>query len=83
MIKIKRSGGFIELEIGEFVACLTHEQANKLGNYLISISNPHILEITLEPDQFRDVSEDGEVGEPTKQTLVMPSMLREANIKPE
>ena len=83
LIKLKRASGHIELELGEVTAYLTYDQANTLGSYLIKISSQQVMEITLEPDQYKDVSEDGKVDEQYKSTLELSTMSRTEDIKSE
>lgn len=83
MIKLKRSAGHVEMDIGEATLYLTYDQAKVLGNHLIMMGNPQVLEITLEPDQYRDVSEDGTVKEPSKRSFTMSTMSRPEQPKSE
>lgn len=83
MIKLKRSSGHIEMDIGDATLYLTPKQAVMLGTQLIMASNPNILEMTLEPEQYRDVSKDGTVSEPLKRPFNVPPMQCDQNPKPE
>lgn len=76
MIKLKRVSGHIDLEIGDMVAHLTYDDANKLGNHLIQISRPFAMEIKLEPTEYRDVSKDGTVEERTKHSIELSTLQR-------
>lgn len=76
MIKLKRTGGHINLEIGDNIAHLTYQDAVTLGNHLIQIAKPYAVEITLEPTEFRDVSEDGTVSEQFTHSIELSNVPR-------
>jgi len=77
MIKLKRTGGHVQLEIGDNIAHLTYNDAVTLGNHLIQIAKPYMVEITLEPTEYKDVSENGTVEEPSKYSIELSQLPRD------